>query len=68
VLAAVQLDPERLAANPGLPAVVAAGARKRGVLVRPMVSAVAVSPPLTFTDEHIDLLTDALRGGLDDAG
>ncbi len=68
VLAAVELDPERLAANPGLPAAVAAGARRRGVLVRPMVSAVAVSPPLTFAEEHIDLMADALRGGLDDAG
>lgn len=67
VLAAVELDPERLAANPGLPAAVARGARDRGVLVRPMVSAVAVSPPLTLAEEHLDLLTDALRGGLDDA-
>ncbi|MHA6618882.1 aminotransferase family protein [Pseudonocardia sp. DLS-67] len=67
VLAAVELDPERLAANPGLPAAVAAGARERGVLVRPMVSAVAVSPPLTLAEEHIDLITEALRGGLDDA-
>jgi putrescine---pyruvate transaminase len=67
VLAAIELDPERLAANPALPAAVAAGARRRGVLVRPMVSAVAVSPPLTFAEEHIGLLTEALRGGLDDA-
>ncbi|GAA5120776.1 aminotransferase family protein [Pseudonocardia adelaidensis] len=67
VLAAIELDPDRLAANPALPAAVAAGARERGVLVRPMVSAVAVSPPLTLADEHIELITDALRGGLDDA-
>lgn len=67
VLAAIELDPERLAANPALPAAVAAAARERGVLVRPMVSSVAVSPPLTLADEHIDLITDALRGGLDDA-
>jgi hypothetical protein len=37
-------------------------ARERGVLVRPMVSAVAVSPPLTLADEHLGLLADALRG------
>jgi adenosylmethionine-8-amino-7-oxononanoate aminotransferase len=67
VLAAVELDPERLAANPALPAAVAAGARERGVLVRPMVSAVAVSPPLTLAEEHLDLLTDAYRAGLDAA-
>jgi len=68
VLAAIELDPERLAADPGLPATVARGARDRGVLVRPMVSAVAVSPPLTLAEEHLDLLTDALRGGLDAVG
>jgi putrescine aminotransferase len=67
VLAAIELDPDRLAANPALPAAVARGARERGVLVRPMVSAIAVSPPLTLAEEHLDLLTDALRGGLDAA-
>jgi len=66
-LAAIELDPDRLAADPGLPAAVARAARDRGVLVRPMISAIAVSPPLTMTDEHVDLLTDALRGGLDAA-
>jgi len=35
--------------------------------VRPMVSSVAVSPPLTLADEHLDLLTDGLRAGLDGA-
>ena len=68
MLAAIELDPERLAANPALPGVVAAGARRRGVLVRPMVSAVAVSPPLTMAEEHLGQLVDAFRGGLDDAG
>lgn len=66
-LAAIELDPERVAANPGLPNAVAAAARRRGVLVRPMVSALAVSPPLTFTDEHVELMVEGLRGGLDDA-
>ncbi|HLU53915.1 MAG TPA: aspartate aminotransferase family protein [Pseudonocardia sp.] len=66
-LAAIELDPERVAANPGLPGAVAAAARRRGVLVRPMVSALAVSPPLTFTDEHVELMVEGLRGGLDDA-
>ena len=67
VLGAIELDPERLAANPALPAGVARAARERGVLVRPMVSAIAVSPPLTLAEEHLDLLTGALRGGLDEA-
>jgi putrescine---pyruvate transaminase len=65
-LAAIELDPQRLAADPALPAALARAARDRGVLVRPMISAIAVSPPLTMTDEHIELLVDALRGGLDE--
>jgi putrescine---pyruvate transaminase len=65
-LAAIELDPQRLAADPALPAAVARAARDRGVLVRPMISAIAVSPPLTMTDEHVELLVDALRGGLDE--
>jgi putrescine---pyruvate transaminase len=68
VLAAIELDPDRLAADPGLPVAVGRAARERGVLVRPMISAIAVSPPLTLVEEHLDLLTDALRGGLDAVG
>ncbi|OZM80131.1 aspartate aminotransferase family protein [Pseudonocardia sp. MH-G8] len=64
-LAAIELDPQRLAADPALPAAAARAARDRGVLVRPMISSIAVSPPLTMTDEHVELLVDALRGGLD---
>jgi 4-aminobutyrate aminotransferase-like enzyme len=30
-----------------------------------MVSAIGFSPPLTFTEEHLDVLTDAMRGALD---
>jgi adenosylmethionine-8-amino-7-oxononanoate aminotransferase len=65
VLGALELDPERLAADPGLPAAVARRARERGALVRPMISALGFSPPLTLADEHLDLLTDAVRGALD---
>ncbi|WP_219415610.1 aminotransferase family protein [Pseudonocardia nigra] len=65
VLGALEIDPERRAADAALPAKVAAAARERGVLIRPMISALAVSPPLTLTDEHLDLLTDAVRGALD---
>ena len=67
VLGALEFDPERLAAEPGLPAAVARHARERGVLIRPMISTVAFSPPLTLTDDHLDLLTAAVRGALDAA-
>jgi putrescine---pyruvate transaminase len=44
----------------------AAGARKAGVLVRPLLGGVAVSPPLICEQEHIDLLAQAIKAGLDD--
>ncbi|MFC4950647.1 aspartate aminotransferase family protein [Pseudonocardia sp. GCM10023141] len=65
VLGALGIDPERLAADPGLPAKIAAAVRSRGALVRPMGSAVAFSPALTTRPEHLEVLVDALRGGLD---
>jgi adenosylmethionine-8-amino-7-oxononanoate aminotransferase len=67
VLGAVELDPERLAADPSIVARVAMAARTRGVLVRPMLGALAVSPPLTVQTEHLELLVDAVRVGLDAA-
>ena len=67
VLGALELDADRVAADPGLPAAVTRGARERGVLIRPMISSVGFSPPLTLGDEHLDLLTDAVRGALDAA-
>ncbi|GAA5146314.1 aspartate aminotransferase family protein [Pseudonocardia eucalypti] len=65
-LGAVELDPERLAANPGLPGAVSAAARSHGVLSRATISAIAFSPPLTATTEHLDLLAEALRAALDE--
>jgi adenosylmethionine-8-amino-7-oxononanoate aminotransferase len=67
VLGAVEIDSERLTANPGLVGALSVAARERGVLVRPMVSAIGFSPPLTFAEEHLDVLTDAMRGALDTA-
>jgi adenosylmethionine-8-amino-7-oxononanoate aminotransferase len=39
--------------------------REAGVLVRPLISAFAISPPLTITREEIQLLADGVRSGLD---
>ncbi|MFR9803560.1 hypothetical protein ACL02T_14800 [Pseudonocardia sp. RS010] len=39
--------------------------REHGVLVRPMVSSLGFSPPLTATEQHPDLRADAVRKGLD---
>jgi adenosylmethionine-8-amino-7-oxononanoate aminotransferase len=66
LLGAVVLDPEVIAQRPSLVQDVFRGARSRGVIVRPLTDALAVSPPLTVTHTHIELLVDALRGALDD--
>jgi alanine racemase len=44
---------------------ITAAAREAGVLIRPLLGAVAVSPPLIVEQEHIDLLASAIRHGLD---
>jgi putrescine---pyruvate transaminase len=64
-LAALALSPQLLARMPGAPNRLTVLAREQGVLVRPLVSAVAVSPPLTATPEHFSLLTGALSKALD---
>jgi adenosylmethionine-8-amino-7-oxononanoate aminotransferase len=65
LLAAVQLAPEVLEHDAGAVARVAQGAREAGVLVRPLLGAIAMSPPLTVEQEHVDLLAQAIRNGLD---
>jgi adenosylmethionine-8-amino-7-oxononanoate aminotransferase len=59
VLGALELDPALA------PPTVARAARERGVLVRPMTSALGFSPPLTARPEHLDQLVEAVRGALD---
>jgi adenosylmethionine-8-amino-7-oxononanoate aminotransferase len=64
-LAAVALSDDALAADPGAVAKVAAGAREAGVIVRPLLKGVAMSPPLISQPEHIELLVQGIRAGLD---
>jgi adenosylmethionine-8-amino-7-oxononanoate aminotransferase len=59
-LAAVELSHELLDRDPAAIAKVARTARDNGVLVRPLARAIAVSPPLTATREHIELIAAAL--------
>lgn len=63
-LAAVELSHEVLDRDPGAVATVARTAREQGVLVRPLAKAIAVSPPLTATTEHIELIAQALEAAL----
>ena len=65
-IGALQLDGGYAARCADLPGRVFAAVRDRGALIRPMISSVAFSPPLTATEEHLDFLVDAVRGGLDD--
>jgi len=59
-LGAVAFDRAALAAHPDLPARTFAQAKARGVLVRPLGDAVAISPPLVATREQIDAAGQAI--------
>jgi putrescine---pyruvate transaminase len=65
LLGAVALSDDALSADPGAVGKVAAGARAAGVLVRPLLRGVAVSPPLIVEQEHLDELATGIRAGLD---
>ncbi len=65
LLGAIQLAPEMLEQDTGAVAKVAQDARDAGVLVRPLLGSVAVSPPLTVEVEHLQQIADAIRAGLD---
>src|SRR4051794_9457507 len=52
LLGAVQLSPAALEHEPGAVAKVSRTAREAGVLVRPLLGAIAVSPPLVVEPEH----------------
>jgi putrescine---pyruvate transaminase len=68
LLAAVQLSPAALEHEPAAVAKVSQGAREAGVLVRPLLGSIAVSPPLVVESEHLTQIADALRAGLDRLG
>jgi putrescine---pyruvate transaminase len=65
LLGAVALSEDALGSDPGAVAKVAAGAREAGVLVRPLLRGVAVSPPLIVDESHLTDLADAIRAGLE---
>ena len=66
VLAAVQLDPEAVAADTDLTARVIAGCRQAGIMTRMLLGdALHVSPPLTLDADGLAELRDGIREGLD---
>jgi adenosylmethionine-8-amino-7-oxononanoate aminotransferase len=64
-LAAVELVPDALDREPRAVALTVAAAREAGVLIRPLASAVAISPPLTGGAEHFQLIAQAVERGLE---
>jgi putrescine---pyruvate transaminase len=66
-LAALELDPELLARDPAALGRLTMGARRAGVLLRQLGTSVAVSPPLTATQEHFELIAQGIAAGLDAA-
>jgi adenosylmethionine-8-amino-7-oxononanoate aminotransferase len=61
----VALSDEVLAREPAAAAKLAGGAREAGVLIRPLLGAAAVSPPLVIEQEHIEEIAAAFRVALD---
>jgi adenosylmethionine-8-amino-7-oxononanoate aminotransferase len=67
--AAVELDGDVLAVDPGLPEAVAAAARDNGVLTRVLRGvALQVSPPFVITEAEIRTLVDGLEAALAEVG
>lgn len=64
LLGAVELAPDLLSADPGLIMKLGSAIRSRGVMVRPLGSSIAVSPPLISTREHLEMIGDAISGAL----
>jgi putrescine aminotransferase len=65
LLGAVQLSADVLASDASAVAEVAEGAREAGVLLRPLLGSLAVSPPLVVEQEHLEQIADGFRAGLD---
>jgi adenosylmethionine-8-amino-7-oxononanoate aminotransferase len=65
MMAAVELAADLLERDPGAVARAAAAGREAGVLLRPLGRGLAVSPPLTSTNEHFALIAQAVEHGLD---
>ncbi|MEZ5098510.1 MAG: aminotransferase class III-fold pyridoxal phosphate-dependent enzyme [Thermoleophilia bacterium] len=66
LMAAVELKPEVIQANPKAVGQAYVHTREAGgVLVRPLVRSIAVSPPLIITEDEIAQIGDGIRAGLD---
>jgi adenosylmethionine-8-amino-7-oxononanoate aminotransferase len=67
VLAAVQVDPARLEAEPAIVAQLVPACRRHGIMGRVLAGgALQISPPLVLTEAEVEELADGLRAALDD--
>ncbi|TNC24582.1 aminotransferase family protein [Amycolatopsis alkalitolerans] len=66
LLGAVELSPDLLRRLPSAVADLQVLVRQRGVLLRPLGKALAVSPPLTIQAEQLEEIGDAFAAGLDE--
>ncbi len=60
LMAALEISSSIMDADAGAPVRLAMAMRERGVLARPLGRGVAVSPPLTVSSEHLEMIGDAL--------
>ncbi|MGW0036863.1 aminotransferase family protein [Gordonia sp. NPDC003376] len=65
LVGAIGIDSAVLEQNPGAVGTAFGAAREAGVLLRPLGGALAVSPPLTFTEPDLDLMLQGVEAGLD---
>jgi adenosylmethionine-8-amino-7-oxononanoate aminotransferase len=65
LLAAVELDQAALAADATLVARLMADIRRAGVLVRPLFTSLAISPPVTVTHGELDTIAETVAGALE---
>lgn len=65
LMAAVVLDPELVLRDPDASLRLWRCAREAGLLTRWLADGVALAPPLTIEDEHVELALDALATALD---
>ena len=66
--AGIELDPDLLAADPGLPAAAVVAARRHGVLSRALRGvALQISPPFVVTEDELEAIVAGVAAGIREA-
>jgi adenosylmethionine-8-amino-7-oxononanoate aminotransferase len=64
-LAGIEIHPDLVARSPGAVGALAMAVRRAGVMVRPLGSSIAVSPPLVCESEHVELIASAIADAIE---